>query len=168
MVTVYSHKHNYTKTISLLSIVFVKCVHLYPPCKLCKLLLTHLLCCVFKLVVTACRRLPQSLLLVVKKNNASVVSLFFFLKWNFYGSVCCLIGWICASVQSGCGESKNLKPCSPRCVFLVWTRKTPNWQISASPLQTREKENRPNKAWTCFAQSITTEWLWLFDFLCRF
>lgn len=78
MVTVYSHKHNYTKTISLLSIVFVKCVHLYPPCKLCKLLLTHLLCCVFKLVVTACRRLPQSLLLVVKKTMHLWLACFFF------------------------------------------------------------------------------------------
>lgn len=122
-----------------------KCVCPYPPCKLCKLLLTHLLCCVFKLVVTACRRLPQSLLLV-EKNNASV-------KWNFYGGVCCLIGWICASVQGGCDESKNLKPCSPRCVFFFFfcergKRQTGKfqhafWSEKKSSLQTK---NRPNKA----------------------
>lgn len=147
MVTVYSHKHNYTKTISLLSIVFVKCVHLYPPCKLCKLLLTHLLCCVFKLVVAACRRLPQSLLLVVKKKQCICGQpvFLFFLKWNFYGSVCCLIGWICASVQSGCDESKNLKPCSG-VYFWCERGKRQTGKFQHLPYKQGGEKNKPNKA----------------------
>lgn len=114
-----------------------KCVCPYPPCKLCKLLLTHLLCCVFKLVVTACRRLPQSLLLV-EKNNASV-------KWNFYGGVCCLIGWICASVQGGCDESKNLKPCSPRCVFFFFFVNEENAKLANFSMHFGVKKNLPYK-----------------------
>lgn len=42
----------------------------------------------------------------------------------------CLLRWMCASVQSGCDESKNLEPCSARRVFLLWVRKTLYWQIS--------------------------------------
>lgn len=81
--------------------------------------------CASLLVLVFPNRLPclavaSHRVLLVK--NIVFVSLY--LKRNFYGGICCLPGWIHASVQSD--ESTNLQPRSTKCLFLLWHRKTAN------------------------------------------